>query len=174
MYSVTGNDRVETLDDLPQPDFGAPHPIVLARAGVLYLAYFVSDPIDWDDPHALDGRTADELENELVALITFEQPYAHYFGAPNDETVGGHPLADRGLQSCTIAEVKDSSWITALVEMNSVHMFHDAAAFDDLRHFVFSFKDDFFECVAVGCTVDAFRGSMTEALARMTAGALRE
>ena len=47
-------------------------------------------------------------------------------------------------------EIKHSSWIRQLERMNSVHPHHSPEPFEWLRHYVLSFRDTTFECVAHG------------------------
>lgn len=68
------------------------------------------------------------------------------FGPPNDEAFAGHPLADRGLNPYSVAEVQRSSWIRGLERMNSVHARHSRERFlEHKRHFVFAFHDSTFK-----------------------------
>jgi hypothetical protein len=135
MYSVGGQDSVVELTDVPPMEAGAPTPNIFATEHTVEIAY----------------RVRSEPRNpgpEQIAYVEFARPRAHYFGSPNDETLSGHPLAKRGLGPYAAWEVRDSSWIQELVRMNSVHPRHSAAAFRDLRHFIFVFHDSTFECIA--------------------------
>jgi hypothetical protein len=51
---------------------------------------------------------------EHYAIVKFIRPRAHYFGSPSDETLKGHPLADRGLGPYGVFEIRKSSWVRAL------------------------------------------------------------
>src|SRR5262249_17748356 len=75
---------------------------------------------------------------------------AHYFGPPNDEALSGHPLYRKGLRHYGVCEVKNSSWVRALERMNRVHPSHHPRMFSRYRHFVFTFHDTTFECIAGG------------------------
>jgi hypothetical protein len=67
---------------------------------------------------------------------------------PHDEALHGHPLSPRGLSHYDAYEVMESSWIRALERVNSVHERHDASRYRGLRHFILTFHDSTFECVA--------------------------
>jgi hypothetical protein len=41
---------------------------------------------------------------EEYGIAKFVWPRAHYFGSPNDETVSGHPLAERVLRPYDVFE----------------------------------------------------------------------
>lgn len=72
------------------------------------------------------------------------------FGPPNDEAFAGHPLAARGLRPYSVARVEASSWIRTLEAMNRVHPHHRPDRYRELQHFVISFHDSTFECIAKG------------------------
>ncbi|MBS1701705.1 MAG: hypothetical protein JST12_08590 [Armatimonadetes bacterium] len=134
-------DRVVELEDVPQSDTGVPAPRIYATEQTLYLVYIVE--------HASEGE---------YALVKFASPVAHTFGPPNDEALHGHRLYRRGLTHYSANEVFDSSWIRALVEMNSVHPRHDSRVSESWRHFVLAFHDSTFECIAKGYEVEKHKG----------------
>jgi len=163
MYAVDERDTVVPLLDVPQSDVGAPLPTVLADDYRLILEYLVSDP----DPN-WDGTYVNVVGTEtdgIVAVIRFRRPYTHMMGAPNEEAIGGHPLADRGLAPFAAFEVRDSSWIRKLEAMNSVHPCHDRKRFlESKRHFIFVFHDSTFECIAEGFDVTILKSSILDSL----------
>jgi hypothetical protein len=168
MYSIDEHDRVVALSDLPRSSVGAPLPIVVAAEARVILAYLVEAV----DP-AWDGRTVrivtHDAADEILSLVAFTRPYAHYFGPPNDEAFAGHPLAKRGLHPCGTFEIEQSSWIRQLAELNSVHPHHDARRFSRLRHFVFAFHDSIFECIAEDLHIDVRGGSIASAATELSA-----
>ena len=167
MYSVDENDRVHELRDVPQSSVGAPLPAVIANEQRVYLAYLVEarDP-EWD------GQTVRSVgpssTDEIVALVTFDHPGAHFFGPPNDEAFSGHPLAARGLHPYAVFEIHGSSWIRRLERMNSVHRNHRPERFERLRHFIFAFHDSTFECIAEGFHFEVRGGSLVSAIAELS------
>lgn len=54
----------------------------------------------------------------------------------------------RTLKPYGVFEVIGCSWIRSLKRMKPVHRQHDEHGFERLRHFVFTFHDKAFECVA--------------------------
>jgi hypothetical protein len=128
MYEIEGGDLVYPLEDAPNPAV-PPRPVVLAGDFDLFLTYQVAPGTG-------------------LVLVDFEHPLAHYFGSPNDEALNGHPLRSRGLDYYGAFEVHNSSWIGALERMNRAHPRHDPRRFHGLRHFIFTFQDETFECVA--------------------------
>jgi hypothetical protein len=167
MYEVDDLDRVVPLTGVPESDTGAPLPIVLADDGNLLLGYITSTP----DPK-WDGSNVESVgqrsPNRSVAIVRFEREFAHFFGPPNDEAFHGHPLSDRDLGYYGAFEVIDSSWIRKLEQMNSVHPRHSRDWFmEGKRHFVFTFHDNTFECIARGYAIERVTGSLGYALDRM-------
>jgi hypothetical protein len=140
VYEIDRHDRVVELVDVPQCDPGAPMPIVVADEGRVELAYV-----------ARSVRPASvEEDGVVVAVVRFERPRAHMFGPPNDEALSGHPLWGRGLRPYGAYRVERSSWIRAVVRMNAVHPRHRPERFAALTHYVFTFHDSTFECLAHG------------------------
>ncbi len=163
MYTVDDRDEVVELRDIPQSSIGAPLPAVVATEDRVLLAYLLeaTDP-EWD------GRTVRVVHptspDQLVALVEFVLPAAHFFGPPNDEAFSGHPLAARGLEPYGVFEIRYSSWVRQMERMNAVHPHHQAAAYERLRHFVFAFHDSTFECVAERFTFQVRGGSVAAAV----------
>lgn len=155
METPEPRDVVVPLDGMPQSSVGAPHPLVVQEEGTCLLAFYVQERAG--------------AEEEQVALVRFEGVHAVSFGAPNDETLHGHPLVGRGLRSYGAFEVLHSSWVRALERMNSVHPRHMPARFRELRHVVLTFHDSTFECAARGmtCSVQPGPPQMTQFLTVM-------
>jgi hypothetical protein len=86
------------------------------------------------------------------------------FGYPNDEALGGHPLYAAGLSFYGVFEVEASPWIARLQSQNAVQ-FPDASWWPNspystsgpVRHFIITFQDSTFECLA-----RSFDGSFTD------------
>jgi hypothetical protein len=98
-------------------------------------------------------------------VVHFHRPTIHTLGPPNDETLHGHRLAKKGLQPYGAFEVINSEWIRLLEQMNSVHHRHDRERFlEGKRHFIITFHDSVFECIACGYEVEIHSGSIKELL----------
>lgn len=146
MYPVD-QDRVIPLADIPRSSVGAPQPRIVADEFTCAVAYYVEvrDP-RWDGTYV---RIIDpEKVADPVAVVSFPLYCATLFGPPNDEAFSGHPLSRRGLKPYGAFEVLDSSWIHQLERMNSVHPQHSRERYLELRHFILTFHDSTFECVA--------------------------
>lgn len=151
----------------PQSSVGALLPVLLCDEQSTLIAYLVEEhDVNWDGKNV--GIVSPHGDGEGVAVVRFVRASARMFGPPNDEAFAGHPLASRGLEPYGAFEVIQPSWIRNLERMNSVHSYHRAEAFRDLRHFMLTFHDSTIECVAHSVeVVEVFRGSVNEAISRM-------
>jgi len=70
------------------------------------------------------------------------------FGYPNDEALGSHPLYASGLRQYAVFEVIDSSWKRGVIEQNLRSFPVNPPHYESLRHFVVTFQDSTFECLA--------------------------
>jgi hypothetical protein len=129
LYEVDARDVVVRLKTVPACDAGAPMPALPATEQQLDVAYIAR---------------AETTARETIVVATFDRPYSHMFGPPNE----GHPLAGRGLEPYGAFRVDDSSWMRRLEGMNGVHEFHRPEACAERTHFILSFHDSTFECVA--------------------------
>jgi hypothetical protein len=105
---------------VPEPDVKNPLPVVLAKDGTVVLSYM-----------AFVGR------KDAHIVVSFHVAFAHRFGPPDRRGLSAHPLSARGLKPDGAFEVKGSSWV------------RDAFAGKG-RHYVFTFSEAVFECVAEG------------------------
>lgn len=169
MYQIDDGDRVKEVPNVPQPDVGAPLPLVVADDLRVLLAYLVSEARSrlgrnlHDREIGIDAgrsRCVGDVPTALGSLPRHAQ-------LPNDEAFAGHPLHERGLDPYMVAEVVNSSWLRRLERMNAVHPSHDPRGYAELRHFVFAFHDTTFECIAKGLSVEVRRGSLREVAHQM-------
>ncbi len=148
MYKVDRRDKVVELEGVPPFDPGAPMPRVYSGDEGTFVEYNLRSWSYWDN---VDWES-DKLQR--VVLVRFVNCYAHMFGPPNDEAFEGHPLASRGLERYGTYQVLNSSWIRILERMNRVHPKHDSESISDDHHYIFSFHDETFECLATGFTYE--------------------
>ncbi|HVG19402.1 MAG TPA: hypothetical protein VNI02_10135 [Blastocatellia bacterium] len=172
MYSVDQQDTIIGLEGIPQSCVGAPLPLVMSDEHVLLLAYIIQGR-----RYVRDGRVLTDADLDMfvehIALVEFEMCWSCMFGSPNDETLNGHPLYSRGLTPYGAFEVEGSSWIRALERTNSVHPRHDPKRFESLHHYVFTFHDSTFECVAEGYKITEHEGTIAELMPEMQRRLLR-
>jgi len=166
MYSVDGKDRVIRITDIPQSSVGAPNPIVLSDELVTVVDFYLQNtPPGWDGTWV--RVVSADTEDEPVALVRFSLCYASILGPPNDEAFAGHPLAGCGLTPYGAFLIENSSWIRQLERMNSVHRYHRPERFETLKHYILTFHDSTFECVADRYRIEMHEGSARSAISRM-------
>jgi hypothetical protein len=163
MYQVDEKDKVVELDGVPQSCVGSPMPFLIVNEHKTFLAYLLQDSIDYDNP----PPDFFEQKGESIAIVEFEFCSNHRFGSPNDEAINGHPLYSRGLGSYGVYEIQNSSWLRQLEIMNRVHHNHRPETFEKYKHFIFTFHDSMFECIAQSFKIDIHSGSLESCLTEM-------
>ena len=141
---------------------GAPIPLVLSNGYKTLLLFYIgtSNP-NWSKK-ANKIKILNENSKDYIALICFDLCRSFKYGGVNDEALHGHPLYDRGLVGYEMHEVKNSSWISELKKMNSVHDCYDEKHWASAKHIIFTFHDDIFECVADNYSVQVYKGNQSE------------
>ena len=107
-------------------------------------------------------KVLDEKSTDYIALVCFDLCRDFKFGGVNDEALSGHPLYKKGLEPYQMHEVKNSSWIKEMNKMNSVHPYHSDKLFENNKHYIFTFHDNTFECIADNYSVQVFKGSVRD------------
>ena len=168
MFGTKSKETVKKLTDIPQSSVGAPIPAVIAGEHSVAVVFYaeIMDP-DWDGSYV---RVVDSSsDNKPSVIVRFSPCFAHYFGPPNDEAFSGHPLYSHGVKPYANFEVENSSWLSSLEKMNSVHPYHNKSHFlSDKKHFILAFHDSTFECIATGYTVEQTKGSIRELLSKLS------
>ncbi len=147
MFGKRITEKLIQIKGVPQSSVGAPCPLVYATEFDMYVTYYLEahDP-DWDGTYAkvVDPNTT----GEPSLVVKFEKVLAHYFGAPNDEAIGGHPLADKGLEPYSYYIVDNSTWLDKHEKMNRVHPYHKKEHYQNYKHYIFTFHDTALEVIA--------------------------
>lgn len=137
-------DQVVLLDSIPHPAADAAEPFIVASGRRLILAYPIAEadferfgPFDPDD--------------DPFCTVLFPDAVFHRLGPPGDIDLEIHPLAAQGLFGYSAHEVVTSS---LAAEIAAVDLAGPA-----LRHFVITFQDSTFECVASDYTVVGVYGA---------------
>ena len=164
VHTVSKHDRVHELTDVPFPALDAPMPLVLADESTLAVSYVTARPST-----AQGDAPGPSSADELAAIVVFEQCFAVHFGLPNDEAFASHPLEDRGLRPCGAFEVESSTWLRGLEMRHRAHPRHDPQLFQELRHYVWTFRDSVLECAALSYTAVEAQGHPDSVLSRMSA-----
>lgn len=151
--SLLQGEETAILLDWPYPwDTGAPIPHVIADGHVVYLIYRLRTPPDpnWDGStvRCISGKEVDP-----IAVVKFNC-YSHRFGGEyGEDCIHVHSLETHGLGLYDAHEIVNSRWIKEvnnILEKSKLTF----SSFVGLKHYFFSFHDDFFECLALDYSVE--------------------
>jgi len=145
-------------------DIGAPTPKILASEHFLLLFYFV----DKQTKEILMER--DVVSDRGVVILEFLNYLNFKLGSPNDEVLHGHPYFNLGLRPYSFFELENSDWLLEVIKVNSVHPRHDDCLFEDYKHFILTFHDSTFECIAESYKVNFSVKSMGEVISERVEG----
>jgi len=130
-------DKVTVLEDVfPSWDIGAPSPCVFADEHIVMLGYYT--------------------RKEEACVVTFNHCFEYKMGMPDENTIHQHSLGDKGLKGYKAHVVEDSSWISELEKRYGVisDYTQDGRKYS---HYIFTFHDRSFECVASGYTINVHK-----------------
>ncbi|HMQ10218.1 MAG TPA: hypothetical protein PKB05_02820 [Oligoflexia bacterium] len=161
MLNFGSKETLKEIADIPKPNPGAPIPWILSNDSDLYLSFYTSEKtFESYQNISSNNLKVTNYEKDCVVTVVFKSFCKYMVGLPNDEVLSSHALYNKGLDSLYNAEVINSSWIVELEKMNSVHPSHNREWFlKDLKHFIITFKNNIFECVAKGYDVSLSLGS---------------
>lgn len=154
-FSKLFGDSTSQSAPAPEPD-KMPIPKVVAHPDVIEDFNYL-EPIMFHD----GGKTVLVMEHNTDAspdgllefyVLVFDGVLSAHIGSPNDEALGGHPLANCGLSHYQFHEVFNSPLIAELEHRNRVHHRHDASIFRNRKHYIITFKDETFEVVCTSYT----------------------
>ncbi|RKE38108.1 hypothetical protein B0G76_4403 [Paraburkholderia sp. BL23I1N1] len=137
-------DHVVLLDSVPHPAADAAEPFIVTSNRRVILAY----PIAESDFERFGPFDADD---DPFCTVLFPDTVFHRLGPPGDADLEIHPLASQGLSGYSVHEVMNSS---LAAEISAVTSPGPAR-----RHFVITFQDSTFECVASDYTVVGVYGA---------------
>ena len=109
-------------------------PILHVTDSELVISYLIA-------PVALENEAQEEC-----AIVKFKQVSLFTYGYPNDEALGGHPLAKFGLNFYEFNIIKNSPKIKELREQNAIS-FPNYKSQSDSKHFVVTFQDKTLEVI---------------------------
>lgn len=122
--------RLVEIKDAFRIDYGAPCPILLASDHQLRLFFY-------------DGAyNAERIEVRFISSPFFS------FSPPNDEALNGHPYYELGLVSCGFFELLDSDLFDKVKSYGRFHPYYNPNFYDGYHHYLITFKERLFECIA--------------------------
>ncbi|MFM0493705.1 hypothetical protein PQQ88_09660 [Paraburkholderia caledonica] len=144
LESSQQEDQVLLLDSVPHPADDAAEPFLVASDRRVILVYPIAEsdferfgPFDPDD--------------DPFCAVLFPDTKFHRLGPPGEHEMQIHPLASQGLAAFSVHEVINSSLVE---ELSTVSLPEPTR-----RHFVITFQQSTFECVASDYTVVGVYGA---------------
>ena len=165
MYTVDDQNQVVKLQGVPKASVGAPLPFVVSGEYTTILTYYIENTPDNLKGVSVRIRDTDP-EGELVAVVQFSHCLSHLLGLPDEATLHTHPLTQYGLEANEIYVIENSPWVHQFKHINTTHPYF-SSVFLDLKHFVFTFHDSTFECVAENFDVWLHRGPIRNVVPHM-------
>jgi len=165
LAEAEGVEYADHVDSDLDCDPGAPLPHVVSSGQGVCLAYYLRQP----PPPGWRGQTVQVVTSAsagAIAMLAFRGS-THSVSGPNDEALGGHPLWGRGLRRYQLHQVRRSRWIAELERQNSVHPFHRGGWAERTNHYLFTFHDELFECVAPSYVAEVRYDTMAQVVRDM-------
>ncbi|HWQ46464.1 MAG TPA: hypothetical protein VN376_06330 [Longilinea sp.] len=129
--------------DFPlQWDSATPVPQLLVNGSITVLIF---------DLHTTSTKN-DGIER--IAVVRFHNCVSVRMGSPNSEALHNHPLRHKGLMQNTAHLVHASRWIAELESMNKGNSQLEQDSWKKLSHYIFTFRDGLFECVALSYNIE--------------------
>jgi len=141
-FSRNDQMRLTEIRDLFEIDNGAPCPLLLSADGIVRLIFY---------GNAINGqrfKQRDVLNDIGIIELRFTSCSFQSFSPPNDEALNGHPYYNIGLSSCGFFEVLNSDLIKKIESYNRFHQRNNPNSYRNSHHYVITFKETVFECVA--------------------------
>lgn len=135
--------ELKEIKDAFKIDYGAPSPLIVANESNLVIAFYTTSEIA---SYELHERNA--CQDIGVVSIKFEGCLQYSFGIPGNESIYGHPYWKLGMRPASFYELKDSDWIESLKNIEQVHPSYDLKSWASYKHYILTFHDNMFQCVA--------------------------
>lgn len=128
LVEITGLFEIET---------GATMPAIISTDTELFVTFHVG---------RLNGL--DSAQYDLNFTISFNGCIKYTFGSPGNETIEGHPYSRLGMSSYSFYELRNSDLIKSLQEIDNIHPNANHGKWKSYKHYILTFHDNMFECVA--------------------------
>lgn len=131
------------IKGLFQMDCGAPSPTILSNDNELFLAFYADKEAVTPIP-----QERNTIYDTGIVALRFKRYLKYTFGMPGDETIDGHPYSKLGMGPYAFYELRNSDLIKSLQDIDSVHFKHNSDKWKMYKHYILTFHDNMFECVA--------------------------
>lgn len=137
---------IKLLDDI-SIDPGASSPRIICSDDILFILFYTKEEITEDH---IEPKGRNTFQQSQISIIRFDHYFSHKYGLPNDETFHHHTLYSKGLKFYRGQYARDSHWLKETIKTMSSHPYFDKSSIEGLKHYIFSFKEGTFECLATG------------------------
>ena len=131
------------IKDLFEMDFGSPSPTILSNDNELFIAFYADKKNSSSIP-----LERDIIYGTGIFALKFKGYLKYAFGLPGEETIYGHPYSKLGMKSYSFYELKDSDLIKSMQGIEKVHPHYNPKKWELYRHYILTFHDNMFECIA--------------------------
>jgi hypothetical protein len=131
------------IKGLFEMDSGSPLPIILSNDNELFISFYAERNGGFDEPHQRNS-----IYDTGIVVLKFKSFLKYSFGLPSNETIQGHPYFKLGLNSFSFYELKSSDLIYSLQKIEKVHPYFNPEKWKEYKHYILTFHDNMFECVA--------------------------
>ena len=131
------------IKGLFEMDYGAPSPTILSNDNELFIAFYADK-----ESTSIIPQERNTIYDTGIFALKFKQYLKYTFGIPGNETIPGHPYSKLGMRSCSFYELKNSDLIQSLQDIEKVHPQYSAEKWKMYKHYILTFHDNMFECIA--------------------------
>jgi hypothetical protein len=131
------------IKGLFEMDCGAPSPTIISDDNELILTFYSDQEATSPVP-----QERNVVYDRGVIVLKFYAYQTYSFGLTGNETIHGHPYSKLGMRSYSFYEMRDSDLIKSLQEIQKVHPFYNAESWKTCKHYILTFHDNMFECIA--------------------------
>lgn len=131
------------IKGLLEMDYGSPSPLIISNDSDLFLAFYANEESEISEP-----QERNPIYDTGIFALKFKAYLKYIFGIPGNETIEGHPYSKLGMTSFSFYELKNSNLIKELQDIQKVHPYYDPEKWKAYKHYILTFHDNMFECVA--------------------------
>lgn len=133
------------IKGLFEMDCGSPSPMIVSNDSELFIAFY-----SYKQSTTLEPQERNTVYDTGIFALNFKSYLKYSFGLPSNETIEGHPYYKLGIKSFAFYELKGSDLIKQLEDIEKVHPYYTPDKWTDYKHYILTFHDNMFECVAKG------------------------
>ena len=131
------------IKGLFEMDCGSPSPMIISNDSDLFIAFYADK-----QSAIIEPQERNTVYDTGIFALKFKSYLKYTFGLPSNETIQGHPYFKFGLRSFAFYELKSSDLIRQLENIEKVHPYYTSDKWKEYKHYILTFHDNMFECVA--------------------------